>query len=83
MKIVTDLKRMKEHVSHQKHKKIYTMPSGKNTTRQTPSEKQDDRPFSGNEEKQVREDNDTEKSTSTEDRDEYRSRNLEIEKERD
>ena len=60
------------------------MPSGKNTTRQTPAEKQDDRPFSGNEETQVRKDeHDTEKSTGDDDRDQYRSRNLEIEKERD
>jgi hypothetical protein len=60
------------------------MPSGKNTTRQTPAEKQDDRPFSGNEENQVREDETTtQPSAGEEDRDQYRSRNLEIEKERD
>ena len=60
------------------------MPSGKNTTRQTPDEKQDDRPFSGNEEIQVRQDeHESEKSTGEDERGQYRTRNLEIEKERD
>ena len=65
------------------------MPSGKNKSRQENPDQENDKSFTGNEEKQLEkgqkgqqpisspgEDNETE-------RDEYRSRNLEIEKERD
>ena len=61
------------------------MPSPEDKNRQKNSEEQNDKSFAGNEEKQIGADNASETSTENTktDRDAYRTRNLEIEKERD
>lgn len=62
------------------------MPSSENKNRQKNSEEENEKSFVGNEEQQLESDQPDSRSVKqkeTSDRDAYRSRNLEIEKERD